>query len=622
MSYQDPIYNQNSNSLRNKTVPVFRTSSDICVFESPAFNMVGTAKVEFSGDTTISCDVSGGAFIFVNIYSATTECYINDGQGGPCLSAVTWNTQIYHDDILVYNNNFYTSVSGESITNIQWSGSVVTAFDAMGYDYTFTGTTFEIDQIMSVNNFKLGLETDVGDNCVSVTAPSVPGCTPTYTPFCDLDFSGLTNNDQNVYEIEDEATIGLEFNFTSLDIDAINNTNTRFKYEIYKYDSRTNAFLQPSIYTSTSIGLNSLSATSAVTDTVLVSELNIDGDYLVKGYYEFDTCTEFGKLLDLSYSTEEVKIGTEYQIYDEATDYYFVAFKTSDTPIFFNNDSGVINFSSLNSNCKLLDGSGVYSMPGYQGSIAVTLNGLVLANGFDYAITSPTTGVNQIQLSGETFSGDVMCFIYTNSNSSNNLSVDTIDVDSPIISGATDTEGSSPLFYNTTTGMFELFAEYTPVNNNAILITINGVTLANNIDYYLSVSNPKRIILEGNVFMNDIINIYYNTNVDVSGDIFTDSVEINWSIENPPQTDDGEFTVELSVDNLFTNLTNSVKLNYIPTVTTYRALLGLIGNAGDSMYYRVRNDKKYVNINGFPIVSTKYSEIIKITMQTNLSKSY
>jgi len=622
MSYQDPIYNQNSSFLKNETIPVTRTSSDLCIFESPTYSMVGADKVDFSGVTSTSCDISTpiNGLTFDEIYTATTECYINEGYGGPCMSAVTWNVQVYEDDALVVNEGFYQSVSGESITISEWAEAVEKMMYYLDYDYTLTGTTLEIQQVFGVNNIKINLMTDI-DSSTCISASSTPDtCGPTNTLFCDMYFTGLTNNDQNVYEIEDESTIGLEFMFTDLDATSIANTNTRFKYEIYKYNHTTKIFLEPAVHQSSSISLNGV---TGLTDTVSVSSLSIDGDYIVKGYYEFDNCTEFGKLLDLSYSTIETKLSTNYGIYDEVSDYYFVAFKSSDIPLFIAGNPLVESFGNLKVVSALLDGTtNTFTLPNNQGNIGISLNGLALANTLDYVILTPVEGSNILKLSGDTFSGDVLTYIYTNTNTANNITIEVIEVDTPTVSGATDGEGTNLVYYNTGTTMFELFTKYTPVNNNDIMVTINGVTLANKIDYYSSISNPKRIILTGNVFLNDIINIYYNTSIDVSGEIFKDSVEINWSIENQPQNGSGEFIVELSTDNTFSNIVNSVTTNYIKGVSNYKVILGLVGSFGDVLYYRVRNVKKYININGFPIISEKNSEIIEITMQTNISNSY
>ena len=622
MSYQEPIYNQNSNSVRNSTIPIVRTSSDVCIFDRPTMSMSGASKIDCPVGGEL-CDYSGTSYS--DIYTATTECYITGGLGASICptTGVTWDLKVYEDDTLVYTDNFYTSLSGESITNTIFSGAVVTALNNEGYDYTVTGTTFEIMQPYGINNVKLNLETDVfvTGACVG-TGGTWSGCSATTTNVCEFIYSGLTTSDTNVFEITGQTSIDLDFTFTA-DTASMIDSNARFKYEIYRHNKTLNIFSQPAIYKSDIFEWSSYSATSAFTEAISISDLVPDGDYLIKGFYIYDTCTEFGKLLDLSYSTEVNKLGDEYQIYNEDFDFHFVVFRCGEIPIISSSGGNVDSFGSLNMTSMILDGTkDVFAIPNSAGDVAVTLNGLVLAPLYDYELIELASGTRQIRLSGSSQPGDVMGFIYTNSVDANNLKVDTIDIQSTIISGTTNNQGSNKVYFNTTTGMYELYTNLTPVAGNDILVTINGVALASGIDYYISTTNNKRIILEGLVFVNDIVNIYYNTNTDVSGDIFVSSINIDWTVANAPQNTDGSFTIQLSTNETFTNIVNTVSTKYKKNVSAYRLLLGLVGTAGDVLYYRIKNEKKFINICGHAITTTKYSETVEITIQTNLINSY
>lgn len=622
MSYQEPIYNQNSKSVRNSTIPVFGVSSDNCVFNRPILSMSGASKIQCSTNGVLS-NYSGTSYS--NIYSATTSCYI---LGGLSLSScattgVTWNLKILEDDILVYTDNIYTSTSGETITDAIYSGAVVTAFKNEKYEYSVTGTTFELIQPYGVNNVKLNLETDVfvSGNCLGPNG-TWSGCSSTTTNISEYVFTGLTIYDTNVFDITGQTSVKLDFNFTA-DTETMVESDVKFKYEIYKYNKTLNIFTQPAIYKSDTFEWSSYSATSKISQTIGVSDLSPDGDYLIKGYYIYDSCTEFGKLLDLSYTTEYNKTGDQYQIYNKDLDFYFVVFRYADIPIISSGAGSTDSFGSLKLSSMILDGTtDVFTIPNSAGDVAVTLNGLVLSQSYDYALIDLVGGIRQIKLSGSTQPGDIMGFIFTNATDANNLKVDIIDIQTPIVSGSTNNQGTEKIYFNTTTGKYELYVSLTPVIGNDILVTVNGVALANGIDYYVSTTNNKRIILEGLVFVNDIINIYYNTNVDISGNIFSDSINIDWSIPNTPQNTNGLFTVELSTDSNFTNIINSVSIKHIVNVAAYRLLLGLIGNAGDVLYYRVKNEKKYINICGHAITTTKYSETVEITIQTNLINSY
>jgi hypothetical protein len=118
----------------------------------------------------------------------------------------------------------------------------------------------------------------------------------------------------------------------------------------------------------------------------------------------------------------------------------------------------------------------------------LTLNGAVLAPTLDYTIDGSV-------LAGDVSPDDLLTLVYTTSNV-NNLSSDILYITTPIASGSTDNQGSNTSYYNTTTGKYEIYTDTTPLEGNSILVMLNGVTLANGGDYYQSISNPKRIILE------------------------------------------------------------------------------------------------------------------------------
>jgi hypothetical protein len=73
---------------------------------------------------------------------------------------------------------------------------------------------------------------------------------------------------------------------------------------------------------------------------------------------------------------------------------------------------------------------------------------------------------------------------------------------------------------------------------------LNGVTLANGGDYYQSISNPKRIILEGDLLIEDIITIVYYPTTTVNG-LITSNPIVSWRIANSPELVNGNFILEV-----------------------------------------------------------------------------
>ena len=64
---------------------------------------------------------------------------------------------------------------------------------------------------------------------------------------------------------------------------------------------------------------------------------------------------------------------------------------------------------------------------------------------------------------------------------------------------------------------------------------VNGVTLTFGLDFYQSITNPKRIIFEGTILVGDIIIIAYNSNAPFVDGITESSPIIYWDIDPAPQ---------------------------------------------------------------------------------------
>jgi hypothetical protein len=635
MSFQQPIYNPNGNFKRNQTAPVLGTSSDMCIFNMPYFSMSGASKINCK---EVSCSISG--ISYNNILTATTECFTTNLLSGACFNDVSWQTRVYEDNSLVYSGTFYTSTSitGETPSISEFSGSVVTAFNTLDYDYSFSGSNYTIGQITNVKNLKLEIKTDINydDNCPLTGASSGSTfsgvCSGYSETICDLDFSGLTVSDSNVYSLTRGDGIDVEFNFTA-NTTTFDEINTQFRFEVYKFNKDRNWFDKPAVYESEVYEWSGFSATSAVTVTIPSDEISLDGDYLIKGYYVYDACTEFANLLGDKYSTFSNIGGDEYRLYRGNRDFYFVAFTEVDKPNIQQGANDIVReIGSLTVESRELNGTEEsITLPKYSGDILIALNGLTLSKDLDYTISSTTVSITAstnfsdvkiLSFLGPIVSGDILTMVYTNSEVKNNLYTDVIDIDSTIVSGSTNGQGSNKIYYNTDTNKYEAFIDLTPINGNNIGVTLNGITLANNVDYYQSITNPKRIIFEGEIVVGDILNIYYNTDLTVQGDIYTTQVSVGWNIATPPQNEYGVFTVEVASDTSFTNIVSSAQTNYIVNIQGYSTPITLIGNIGDKLYYRVKNEKRYIDLCGNPIITTEYSDYVPITLQTNAFNSY
>jgi len=429
-----------------------------------------------------------------------------------------------------------------------------------------------------------------------------------------IDCTGITGTS---YVITTATTIPVTFQFTA-------NTNTFtavtavFKYEIYKFNTSANAFILPPVYKSDLIQFSAISATSFTVQNIPINVLSLDGEYLIKGYYEYNVCTEFMNRLGKKIDTLANRSGSEFGLYDKNLDYYFIAINQAEIPkLLLTSSNTPVSNSLFQQNILPLDGQTILTIiDNYSGFFILTLNGLVLANNYDFSVTG-----NVITLDQPTVSGDIITIIYTTTGG-NNLIGDNIVVNSPVISGITNQEGSNLAYFNSTTNKYEIYTSVLPSENSTILVMINGVTLSNGIDYYRSTTNPKRIILVGDIQLNDIITIVYFPTTNVINGLNTNLPVVSWIINSSPQTENGFFSLEVSTGNTFSNFYFSGYTPYVINNTVYSDTFIASGTVGTVLYYRIKNEKNYKTLCGDIISSIMYSETIPVTIQTNSINSY
>jgi hypothetical protein len=240
---------------------------------------------------------------------------------------------------------------------------------------------------------------------------------------------------------------------------------------------------------------------------------------------------------------------------------------------------------------------------------------LVLAPNYDYTISGSV-----VTLVDSAVNGDIATIIYTTSGG-NTLGSDNIYIASPITSGVTNGQGTNQAYYNTTQGKYELYASVAPESGGSVIVMINGATLANGVDYYQSISNTKRIILQGDLMVGDMITLVYFPAISVVNGLLTNSPVVSWSV-TPPQLINGTFTLEVSTNSSFTSLYSSSSQDYVVGKTVYYDTFVASGSVGTYLYYRIKNEKNYVNLCGDIITSTAYSDTIPTIIQTNAINSY
>jgi len=630
-------------------------------------NNIGLSAITDSGSTEFV-----GFSKCINVVSADTY-YIGVGSDNLCKVFVNGELLVYFSDIYSLENFYKWSVfpitlkEGKNIIEILGNNyENVTAFGAEIYypanyaTLTAATNTTDANAIFSTgdligSNFTLTENLPFGYSCPSgyaldlctehhkctqilrtnYTLPCSGNCSGTASTIADGFFPFINNISQGVYIVDGgintTTSIPVTFNFTA-NTNSFTANSTTFDYKIYKYDPNIGLFSNVPVYESQDYQYSSFTL-NQLTITIPLSGLSLDGDYLVKGYFKSIVGTEFlgrlGKILD----TSNYINGSSFQLYEPNLDYYFVATTKADAPIF---TQSVISGTNVNTNLSLYQqvflidsntpnlSTDFYTRTGstltlsntYVGDIMVTLNGLVLANGSDYTLNGQV-----LTFIGPIYLGDVVTIIYTR-NSTQTLIGDTLFLNTTIVSGGTNGQGTNQYYFNTTTGKYEVYTTGTPIVNSNIIVILNGIVLVKNIDYYQSNTNSKRIILEGSLIVGDIVTIVYYPQANIVNGISSNVNQINWHIANQQNSANGAFTLQYSSGNTFSTFTISDTVPYQPYVTSYTGNLVLSGSAGTTWYYRVENKKEYPSICGDLIESIAYSEIIPVVIQSNIINSY
>lgn len=431
-----------------------------------------------------------------------------------------------------------------------------------------------------------------------------------------IDCSGYTGTTYVVPTTQ--TTIPMEFQFTG-NTNSFTANSATFKYEIYKYNTDAGMFYVPPVYKSEPIQYSAFSGTNSIVQSLPISGLSMDGEYLVKGYFNYNVCTEFMGKLGKTVDTLFYRGGSEYGLYNGNEDYFFRAIKAAETPIFQATASNTTTPTGLNQ-LPIFPDAGINSIVipiNIVGQIILTLNGLVLTQDYDYTVNG-----NIITLSGQTVEDDIITVISGTDGAANNLQGDSILVGETIASGPTDSQGSNRAYLNTTTGKYEIYTNVTPSVGNKIVVMLNGATLADGVDYYQSVSNLNRIILEGDLQSDDIVTIVYYAQTNVVNGLITNTPTVAWTVKEAPQAVNGIFSLEVSTGSTFNDFYYSGNTPYTILETQYTDTFIASGAIGTTLYYRVKNSKNYITLCGDVVNSTAYSEIIPIVIQTNAINSY
>ena len=393
--------------------------------------------------------------------------------------------------------------------------------------------------------------------------------------------------------------------------------------EVYGYDQSISQFTKSALSNFT---IDYKELTANTNNTIYVPTLNIgEGEFLIKTYWSYNVNTLLSKKQKvIKNSIDTYKRGNLYGLYVPETDWYFLSLFESEKPLFNSSvapqpqDTGNLVVQSRFTESGVTE----YIVNGLSDPI-VSYNGSVLAKNIEYsAVTSATTPY--IKLLFNPLPNQVLTYAYVNNGGSNDLLADLYTISRTIESGATGTQLSTDrVFYNTTQNRYEFYL--TSVPNSDVVLSLNGTILSKDIEYYLSLSDSRRIIFEDDLVVGDIIEAFYVPTAAINGLVPNNTPTISWSINDAPTQTFGRFTIEVTdpSDEFFESIEYSFIVDYIIGQKTYSNTITLTNAvAGDKFIYRVKNEKFYTPIIGETIYSVNYSDVNEIEIQFNSGQSY
>ena len=544
--------------------------------------------------------------------SDSSKFYVSEGAGEKVYQynlSYTAGTDILDNEIEVVN------ISGSSL------GALQMAPDERIY-VADSGTT-NLHVIHRPNG--LGVQCNFQENGFNLSSSTVTGTSSTWG-LPNVITDKALSCDRYVY-ISSLNRVG--FNFELL----VNNVNNvvipkKLSYygEIYKYDQTSKEFSSSALQTF-NLPYESLSGNNTNILSILSANIG-EGEFFVKSYWGYNINTLIAKQQQLSKnSINTYKRGELYGLYVPETDWYFINIIEAGQPQFNNSVAPLIGgINELTVSTQFTQaGKTDYYVQSLSDPV-VAYNGLVLAKNIEYsAVTDGFSGSPTpfIRLLFTPLDNQILTYAYVTDGSSNDLLADLYTI-SGITSGNTGTQSDTDrVFYNTTENKYEFYLISVPAAD--IILSVNGSVLTNNIEYFTSISDPRRIILDITLNNGDIIEAFYTPTAGISGGISTNKPIISWSIPNAPTNISGKFTIEVAAedDTDFNTILYSEEVDYVLGQKTYSKIITLTNaKAGDNFIYRVKYEIFYTPIVGEIIYSVNYSNIVYINILTNFGESY
>ena len=369
---------------------------------------------------------------------------------------------------------------------------------------------------------------------------------------------------------------------------------------------------------------------NTIVDTINKGDLPVkDAQYFLKDYSVFYTkeCRTNLRINSFDLSTYQ-----KNNLFEEG--WYFVTVTNPDKPLLFSSGLGnLVNDSILRTdNIEILNGqTTVFQVGGIplNNKMIVAVNGVQLTEGLDWISLPENVGLIEIISGTLNPQRDILTVTYLDLQRDTedifNLNEDFVELDAFMVTGITTdvtyTAATRPsVNLNTVKSRQEVLTTKPMVTDSFIIFVVNGVRLTENVDYFRSSSDNRRLIMDPSSTINvgDAISIFYLT--DDSSELFDNGFfrtlkpTLNWytpeSYEQY-QSNKGQFLLQVTTAS-DTNLESPIQQKFVDfdKLNSFyeQELDELPTDQGEKFLYRVYFFKDYTILFGNTITTRNVSQ--------------
>lgn len=467
-----------------------------------------------------------------------------------------------------------------------------------------------------------------------------------YVSGATMIMTGMTTGSTGVYIVDSLSSLTFTTVFTDSNKDTFFIGNNGIRFALYQRITPTNIIigspsnpneiipipnipvfgsnqlLTTNYFTCAEIGSCFSSFTPSYTAVSYTYDLReSEGEFIIKGIFKWTNFTYFSNLLGLEY-IEPLNYGYyPYAFYNSSRDHYFIYLKSATKPTITLNtvtsDSLPLNVLTI---FPSFEGQSAFPIPiqinNTRSGLLVSVNGITLSLN-EYVYSSNTLYIT----SGYVEMDDAITLVYSNQANTPPIQTESHKITS--IANTTYPSYGQKVIYNTNKGKYEYWLDNETVNQP--VVSVNGQTLSNEIDFYVSSSNKRRLIFVDNLQVDDIITVFYNAITSNGTDILSKNFSLSWSIPEPTTSNLGYFLVQLANQNdiSFSNTVYSGITFYGINQSFYTNEVSISGGTyGQKLLAKITNYKNYYTVLGELIQTSNESDIVTFTIKTNALNNY